>query len=220
MDGKALAERIRAEIAQEVRGAGEIGLATVARRRRSGVRHLIRLKHKAAAEVGINAKDIRLASQTTEDELLAAGRGAERRRRRSTALLVQLPLPDHIDEARDPRDRPGQGRRRAAPTATSASLVLGSPTHVGATPVGRDAPARGVRRRRSTARARSSSAAATSSASPRRCFCCTRTRPSPSAILADTRPADRSRAKPTCSSSPSGRPAVIGPDDVSRAARR
>ena len=59
----------------------------------------IRLKHKAAGEVGINPKDIRLASQTTEAELLeqVAQLNADNA---TDGLLVQLPLPDHIDEAR------------------------------------------------------------------------------------------------------------------------
>ena len=67
MDGRALAERIRGEIAQVVRELGEIGLATVLVGDDPASDIYIRLKHRAAAEVGINAKDIRLASQTTED---------------------------------------------------------------------------------------------------------------------------------------------------------
>ena len=61
MDGKALAERIRGEIAEEVRELGEIGLATVLVGDDPASDIYIRLKHKAAGEVGINAKDIRLA---------------------------------------------------------------------------------------------------------------------------------------------------------------
>src|SRR5262245_65468367 len=99
IDGKALAERIRGEIADEVRGLGEIGLATVLVGDDPASDIYIRLKHKAAGEVGINARDIRLASQTTEEELLA--QVAELNADDSIdGLLVQLPLPDHIDEAR------------------------------------------------------------------------------------------------------------------------
>jgi len=135
MDGKALAERIRGEIAQEVRELGEIGLATVLVGDDPASDIYIRLKHKAAAEVGINAKDIRLASQTTEDELLR--QVAELNADESIdGLLVQLPLPDHIDEARviraiDPvKDVDGLHQ------LNFGQLVLGSPAHVGATPVG------------------------------------------------------------------------------------
>jgi methylenetetrahydrofolate dehydrogenase (NADP+)/methenyltetrahydrofolate cyclohydrolase len=135
IDGKALAERIRGEIVEEVRELGEIGLATVLVGDDPASDIYIRLKHKAAAEVGINAKDIRLASQTTEEELLA--QVAELNADGSIdGLLVQLPLPDHIDEARvisaiDPvKDVDGLH------PLNFGQLVLGRPAHVGATPVG------------------------------------------------------------------------------------
>src|SRR5688572_23279424 len=96
MNGKALAERIRAEVAEEVRGLGEIGLATVLVGDDPASDIYIRLKHKAAGEVGINARDIRLASHTTEDELLEQVDQLNRDDR-IDGLLVQLPLPDHID---------------------------------------------------------------------------------------------------------------------------
>ena len=197
-------------------GAGEIGLATVLVGDDPASDIYIRLKHKAAAEVGINAKDIRLASQTTEDELLR--QVAELNADESIdGLLVQLPLPDHIDEARVIRAIDPVKDVDGLHPLNFGQLVLGSPAHVGATPVGvmrlleeYDVP--------SKAPARSSSAAATSSASPQHCFCCTRTRPSPSAIRGHTTSA-RSRAKPTCSSSPSAGRAVIGPTTFARARR-
>ena len=135
MDGKALAERIRGEIAQEVRELGEIGLATVLVGDDPASDIYIRLKHKAAAEVGINAKDIRLASQTTEDELL--GQVAELNADESIdGLLVQLPLPDHIDEARVIRAIDPLKDVDGLHPLNFGQLVLGSPAHVGATPVG------------------------------------------------------------------------------------
>jgi methylenetetrahydrofolate dehydrogenase (NADP+)/methenyltetrahydrofolate cyclohydrolase len=135
IDGKALAERIRGEIADEVRELGEIGLATVLVGDDPASDIYIRLKHKAAAEVGINAKDIRLASQTTEDELLAQvaelnGEDA------IDGLLVQLPLPDHIDEARVIRAIDPVKDVDGLHPLNFGQLVLGHPTHVGATPVG------------------------------------------------------------------------------------
>ena len=56
MDGKALAERIRGEVAEEVRELGELGLATVLVGDDPASDIYIRLKHKAAGEVGINAR--------------------------------------------------------------------------------------------------------------------------------------------------------------------
>jgi methylenetetrahydrofolate dehydrogenase (NADP+) / methenyltetrahydrofolate cyclohydrolase len=135
MDGKALAARIRGEIAQEVRELGEIGLATVLVGDDPASDIYIRLKHKAAAEVGINAKDIRLASQTTEDELLR--QVAELNADESIdGLLVQLPLPDHIDEARVIRAIDPVKDVDGLHPLNFGQLVLGSPAHVGATPVG------------------------------------------------------------------------------------
>ena len=135
IDGKALAERIRGEIAQEVRELGEIGLATVLVGDDPASDIYIRLKHKAAAEVGIKAKDIRLASQTTEDELL--GQVAELNADESIdGLLVQLPLPDHIDEARVIRAIDPVKDVDGLHPLNFGQLVLGSPAHVGATPVG------------------------------------------------------------------------------------
>ena len=135
MDGKALAERIRGEVAEEVRELGEIGLATVLVGDDLASDIYIRLKHKAAAEVGINARDIRLASQTTEEELLeqVAGLNADES---IDGLLVQLPLPDHIDEARVIRAIDPVKDVDGLHPLNFGQLVLGRPAHVGATPVG------------------------------------------------------------------------------------
>jgi methylenetetrahydrofolate dehydrogenase (NADP+) / methenyltetrahydrofolate cyclohydrolase len=135
IDGKSLAERIRGEIAEEVRELGEIGLATVLVGDDPASDIYIRLKHKAAAEVGINAKDIRLASQTTEDELLA--QVAELNADDSIdGLLVQLPLPDHVDEARVIRAIEPVKDVDGLHPLNFGQLALGRPGHVGATPVG------------------------------------------------------------------------------------
>jgi methylenetetrahydrofolate dehydrogenase (NADP+)/methenyltetrahydrofolate cyclohydrolase len=135
MDGKALAERIRGEIAAEVRELGKIGLATVLVGDDPASDIYIRLKHKAAGEVGIAAKDIRLASQTTEAELLeqVAQLNADDA---IHGLLVQLPLPDHIDEARVIRAIDPVKDVDGLHPLNFGQLVLGRPTHVGATPAG------------------------------------------------------------------------------------
>jgi methylenetetrahydrofolate dehydrogenase (NADP+) / methenyltetrahydrofolate cyclohydrolase len=135
MDGKALAERIRGEIAREVNELGEIGLATVLVGDDPASDIYIRLKHKAAGEVGINAKDIRLASQTTEEELLdqVAQLNADDA---IDGLLVQLPLPGHIDEARIIRAIDPKKDVDGLHPLNFGQLVLGRPAHVGATPVG------------------------------------------------------------------------------------
>ena len=97
--------------------------------------------------------------------------------------------------------------------STSASSCLGSPAHVGATPVGvmrlleeYDVPLEGARRGRRRAQRHRRQARSTASAA--------RERDRHRLPLADDATSARSRARPTCSSSPSAGPRVIGPDDV------
>ena len=114
MDGKALAERIRARVAEDVRELGDVGLTTVLVGDDPASDIYIRLKHKAATEAGMHAVDLRLPASTSEAELLA--KVAELNADDAVhALLVQLPLPagideEHVIQAIDPR----QGRRRPA----------------------------------------------------------------------------------------------------------
>src|SRR5579884_2916245 len=97
--GKPIADRIRAEVAEEVKTIGRIGLVTVLVGDDPASDVYVRLKHKAATEAGFEADDLRLPASTSEAELLArveelnADDGVD-------GLLVQLPLPDGIDEDR------------------------------------------------------------------------------------------------------------------------
>lgn len=135
MDGKALAERIRGEVAEEVGELGGLGLATVLVGDDPASDIYIRLKHKAAGEVGINARDIRLVSQTTEEELLDQIEQLNSDDR-IDGLLVQLPLPDHIDEARAIRAIDPKKDVDGLHPLNAGQLYLGRPAHVPATPVG------------------------------------------------------------------------------------
>ena len=69
MDGKALAERIRDDVAREVAELGHVGLATVLVGDDPASDVYITHKHRAATEAGIDARDIRLprrhAARTT-----------------------------------------------------------------------------------------------------------------------------------------------------------
>ena len=107
MDGRALAERIRAEVAEEVRALGGVGLATVLVGDDAASEIYIRRKHEAAEAAGFRADDVRLPATISEAELLARV-SALNADDAVDALLVQLPLPDGIDEERvirgvDPR---------------------------------------------------------------------------------------------------------------------
>jgi methylenetetrahydrofolate dehydrogenase (NADP+) / methenyltetrahydrofolate cyclohydrolase len=99
MDGKGLAERIRAEVAADLKELGEVGLTTILVGDDPASDIYIRRKQEAATEVGILARDYRLAEDTSEQELLELieqlnGDDAV------DGVLVQLPLPAHIDEQR------------------------------------------------------------------------------------------------------------------------
>jgi methylenetetrahydrofolate dehydrogenase (NADP+)/methenyltetrahydrofolate cyclohydrolase len=135
MDGRALAARVRAEVAEDARGLGEIVLATVLVGDDPASHLYIGLKHKAAEEVGIRPLDHRLPTEVSEDEVaeLMAELNADDA---VDGILPQQPLPDHIDETRvigavDPvKDVDGFHPFNAG------QLYLGRPTLVPATPLG------------------------------------------------------------------------------------
>jgi methylenetetrahydrofolate dehydrogenase (NADP+) / methenyltetrahydrofolate cyclohydrolase len=99
MDGKSLAARIRAEVAKEVEDLGHVGLSTILVGDDAASEIYIRRKQEAAKEVGIASGDYRLAEDTSEQELLNLI--AQLNEDDSVdGILVQLPLPPHIDEQR------------------------------------------------------------------------------------------------------------------------
>ena len=103
LDGKALAARVRAELATEAatlagRGARP-GLAVVLVGDDPASQIYVRAKTKACAEVGIATFDHRLPASTSEEELLALV-AALNANREVDGILVQLPLPAGIDSRR------------------------------------------------------------------------------------------------------------------------
>ena len=135
MDGKALAARIRAEVAQEVGSLGSLGLATILVGDDPASQIYIGLKHKAATQVGIVAQDVRLPSDITEDDLLHRV-AVLNRDDEIDGVLVQLPLPAHIDEGRIIRAIDAVKDVDGLHPFNAGHLFLGHPTLVGATPVG------------------------------------------------------------------------------------
>lgn len=135
MLGRPLAERLRAEVAEEVGRLGHVGLATVLVGDDPASQVYIRNKHEAAIAAGIDARDVRLPAETMEDDVLAEVEALVADDQ-IDAVLVQLPLPDHVDEERvlaavDPiKDVDGFHPFNAG------QLYLGRPTLVPATPVG------------------------------------------------------------------------------------
>jgi methylenetetrahydrofolate dehydrogenase (NADP+)/methenyltetrahydrofolate cyclohydrolase len=135
MKGKPLAERIRAEVAEEVSAIGHIGLVTVLVGDDPASDVYIRLKHKAAVEAGFDATDLRLPAETSEEDLLAkldelnASDDVD-------AILVQLPLPKQIDEARIIRALTPSKDVDGFHPLNAGELYLGRPAIVPATPLG------------------------------------------------------------------------------------
>ena len=70
MDGTALAARVRADVTREVAELGHVGLATVLVGDDPASHVYIAAKHKAATEAGIDARDIRLPADTSEQDVL------------------------------------------------------------------------------------------------------------------------------------------------------
>jgi methylenetetrahydrofolate dehydrogenase (NADP+) / methenyltetrahydrofolate cyclohydrolase len=135
MDGAALAARIRAEVAAEVAELGGLGLATVLVGDDPASEIYIGRKHEAAREAGIQPHDHHLPAETTEADLLALV--VELNEDESVdGILVQLPLPDHVDERRVLRSVAPIKDVDGFHPASAGQLYLDEPTFVPATPLG------------------------------------------------------------------------------------
>ncbi len=135
MDGKALAARIRAEVAEAARELGDIGLTTVLVGDDPASEIYIGLKHGAATAAGIRATDLRFPSTTSESDLLAtiAELNADDA---VDAILVQLPVPGHIDEDKVVRAVDPAKDVDAFHPENAGELYLGRPRLVPATAAG------------------------------------------------------------------------------------
>jgi methylenetetrahydrofolate dehydrogenase (NADP+)/methenyltetrahydrofolate cyclohydrolase len=135
MDGRALAARIREELKREIAEFGPVRLATVLVGDDPASHVYIRLKHKAADDVGIHAIDKRLPGDTSEEELLVL---IEELNADDSVdgILVQTPLPPQIDEARVMREIEPVKDVDGLHPFNAGRLFFGQETLVGATPVG------------------------------------------------------------------------------------
>ena len=101
IDGKKISAAIRAEIAEEVKAMKaegiHPGLAVIIVGENPASQVYVRNKGKACEEVGIYSEIIEMPEATTEETLLA--KIAELNGRKEiSGILVQLPLPKHINE--------------------------------------------------------------------------------------------------------------------------
>ncbi len=140
LDGAHIAKEVRDEVAEGVSEMKEKhgvvpGLAVFLVGDDPASAVYVRNKQRAATEAGMFAEDIRLPADTTQDKLLGLLEGPNRDGR-FHGILVQLPLPDHIDEdtiteAIDP-DKDVDGLH----PINTGLLMAGRPRFVPATPAG------------------------------------------------------------------------------------
>ncbi|HAE38326.1 MAG TPA: bifunctional methylenetetrahydrofolate dehydrogenase/methenyltetrahydrofolate cyclohydrolase FolD [Candidatus Riflebacteria bacterium] len=102
LDGKQLSQQIRTEIAASVKAmtaAGQTppGLAVVIVGDNKASRVYVNSKKKACEEAGILSREIKLLEQITQDELLAEINRLNKDPQ-IHGILLQLPLPAHLDE--------------------------------------------------------------------------------------------------------------------------
>jgi methylenetetrahydrofolate dehydrogenase (NADP+)/methenyltetrahydrofolate cyclohydrolase len=135
IDGKALGARVREEVAASVAELGHVGLATVLVGDDPASHIYIELKQKAAQAAGMEARDLKLPADTSEEELLATI--AEANADDSVdGLLVQLPLPDHIDANRVIEAIAPEKDVDGIHPVNAGRLYLGRPSLVPGTPLG------------------------------------------------------------------------------------
>ncbi len=135
MDGKELAAKVREGVAREVAELGHVGLATVLVGDDEASHVYIAAKHKAATEAGIDARDVRLPSDTSEEDVLAL---VDRLNNdpEVDGILVQLPLPAQMSETKVTYAVSPAKDVDGFHPLNAGNLYLGTPIHVPATPSG------------------------------------------------------------------------------------
>ena len=104
ISGRDISEEIRAELTDKVAALKAShgvtpGLATVLVGAEPASQMYVGMKNKAAHAMGIHSEQITLQADTSEDELLGVVEGLNSNPE-IHGILVQLPLPEHIDEAK------------------------------------------------------------------------------------------------------------------------
>lgn len=139
IDGKKIAAETRAEIAEAVaaqKAAGVTpGLAVIIVGENPASQVYVRNKHKACGEVGMYSEVIEMPGDTTQETLLAkiAELNGDDK---IDGILVQLPLPKHIDEEKVINAiRPDKDVDAFHPVNTG-KIMIGNPDFLPCTPAG------------------------------------------------------------------------------------
>ncbi len=136
IDGKALAAKVRAEVAEDVRLFGQpVCLATILVGDDPASHVYVGSKHKASHEAGIESRDHRFPVETPESEILdlIAELNADDT---VDGILVQLPLPAHMDEPKVLQAVDPEKDVDGFHVVNAGLLYLGEPQLVPATPSG------------------------------------------------------------------------------------
>jgi hypothetical protein len=136
IDGKSLALKVRAEVAEDVRAFGQpVCLATILVGDDPASHVYVGSKHDASHEAGIDSRDHRFPSDTAESEILEliAELNADDA---VDGILVQLPLPEHMDEPKVLRSVDPAKDVDGFHPSNAGLLFLGEPFLVPATPSG------------------------------------------------------------------------------------
>jgi len=136
IDGRALALKVRAQVADDVRAFGApVCLATILVGDDPASHVYVGSKHKASHEAGIESRDHRFPAEATESEILDliaelnADDGVD-------GILVQLPLPGHMNEPKVLQAVDPEKDVDGFHVVNAGHLYLGEPRLVPATPSG------------------------------------------------------------------------------------
>ena len=132
---KVVREKVRSDVADLNARGISVGLATVLVGDDPASHTYVRYKHRDAESVGIVSIDVKLPSDATQEDVLAAVDDLNARDD-VTGMIVQLPLPDHLDgEAAVERVLPTKDADGLHPF-NLGRLMLGRPAPLPATPSG------------------------------------------------------------------------------------
>ena len=137
LEGAPARDAVLADVARRISAAGSpsIRLATVLVGDDAPSQRYVASKHRTAAQVGIGSVRVELSADTTQARLeaevaaLAADASVH-------GILVQMPLPSHLDAERVLALIPAEKDVDGLTEASLGRLVRGVPGHIGCTPLG------------------------------------------------------------------------------------